>query len=778
MSSHPRRSPSPPPNFFHRTFAAVGTAVEALISPASARRPTGDDLAPDPRLRQFSTNELLRLRAQLDAAIASQSNSANPPISDNTATVPRQVAVNLRDDHSPRTNSAIFRRSPLTPSDIEFNNAMRTTTESIEQPSVRPNVSEVIDMFPEPPISPVPVSTQPPQVLYDSSNIANDPRFQSISGIPRVGSSPPHINRPSTTATAHVPSTSTTATAHDVPLHHHPSSSGPHPLPHALQPTAPSFHPTSHPASPIQSNIPASSSPAIPPTLPSTHHHAAALPSAPPSTSPRRLALRASPRASDDFTRRRVVVSRHDRGSTAKDIQKTKSVATRAIAPEYLLDYLPTDYLLDPSNASLKLANYYLNYNAGIKAIMDRITDFDMDASIEVFEYFDITTGDHGGRTYNLYREGELLPVEKVLAWQSFYQTWSTSLDKQSDDWVYDFHLNCLKPALREELLQELSELPPDQQGGAALIRLTIAKLRSNSYELSLILQKIITEFSIKKYAQEDVTLAGRHLKAIGKTLLLTDDLPPRSTMFVLHGMSASSDSHFNGLVSSLAVGEEFNYAPPAPGQRYSSVIYKKLVSILDKLSKYHLMSVQSGKWPALLSSTAPTRPQIHHTTTSSDVDALATALVNKLNTASSPKGPSASRPCLNCGATDHWRDECPKPFGYLRRNRDRSKSPGPSSLRSQPRSDSRSSSRPSSRPSSRSSSRHRHDSRPRGRPYDRNPTPSHRRVASSSRERTKSVTIAPAAHNVSLTGSDVDAPVQGSSPAAHFLRSFGQPKE
>jgi hypothetical protein len=198
-------------------------------------------------------------------------------------------------------------------------------------------------------------------------------------------------------------------------------------------------------------------------------------------------------------------------------------------------------------------------------------------------------------------------------------------------------------------------------------------------------------------------------------------------------------------------------------GLRSARQCLQQAVTVLPQHSPVWHMA-RCLKTVLVLVATAPTPPTATALASSTDMDAILTALVSRLLTTGSLRStsyrPSRQFLCNNCGSPDHWRNECPQ----LGRSDANSTSHQDSHQRPRSTSRTRSNSRSRSDSCSRSNSRSRSDSRLRsqlsdrtrsnsrddhcGRPILRNPTP--RPVRENSRERT--VAFDAQAHNTTLT--------------------------
>jgi hypothetical protein len=218
---------------------------------------------------------------------------------------------------------------------------------------------------------------------------------------------------------------------------------------------------------------------------------------------------------------------------------------------------MPVGDLIDTTNFSPQIAEYYSTFNLAIDALTTRCQNYDMMASVEIYEYFDIDTGTFGGKKFNLFKHSELFSLERVLDWQCFVYEHFLHEDLQSDTWVKDLVLNALKPEVRDDVVQDLSELSDNQYGGASCIKISFSKLNSGSFEVTLLIQRCLTEFKITLYPGENVSVAGQQIKALGKILQISNSLPARVLAYVVRGMMLSSCAHFNAVCQQFLLNDE-----------------------------------------------------------------------------------------------------------------------------------------------------------------------------------------------------------------------------
>jgi hypothetical protein len=158
--------------------------------------------------------------------------------------------------------------------------------------------------------------------------------------------------------------------------------------------------------------------------------------------------------------------------------------------------------------------------------------------------------------------------------------------------------MNCIGGRLRSEVQEEFYELPDDEQGAATMIYLALAKLHAHSDACVQALQGSITNFKISQIEYEDVSLAATWLRAIVKTLKVTDDIPSRAAGSVLTGMATSSCEPFNTYVSVL---ENVNFKPTGMSRSNSSTSKRRadnVYAVLESCTDKYRDLVHRGHWP------------------------------------------------------------------------------------------------------------------------------------------------------------------------------------
>jgi hypothetical protein len=101
------------------------------------------------------------------------------------------------------------------------------------------------------------------------------------------------------------------------------------------------------------------------------------------------LDLISGPRSpSNGLLTRKPRVPKSERCKDADNVEKLISIATTAPPSEYSLRYITAAGIIDPRQYSPKLADYYTTHGLTLDHIMDRFIDFDMLASVEMYENF------------------------------------------------------------------------------------------------------------------------------------------------------------------------------------------------------------------------------------------------------------------------------------------------------------------------------------------------------------------------------------------------------
>lgn len=782
---------------------ALPEDIESLI-----REPTSHDIAPTNSavfqfLRSPSVSRATSPTSRQNLVSLSQQNLVSPSPPTNPSFLPSNHGTNA---------AAAVPHATVQPSSATSASPSAVNV-SIHGPSLASNLHDAAPPGFFSPLAPPPSTVTPPSLCHDGAPIVptvspsaasppslaiNHPSaFGYTPALPIQPISSSHALAPSPSiqsTNTHLPSTAVThqsahaapwypSTAHPATTQHGPAAPAPaHPQAHVAwqpfaAPPASTAAPTFSASRPNPSHMPtpwshAARAAATPQATFSSHcpstvytphpfglpgFQAVCAPSPAPTMISPGLDIVTSPRSPlNGMLTRQARVSKHERGTDAVDVEKLINIATAALPSEYALRYISSSGIADPTEYSPKIADYYTNYSLTIDAIMDRLIEFDMLATVEMYEHFDLETAAYGGQVINLLKESHLVPLPRVLDWQYYCRLHLSPADQLSDNMVSKLVLKSLHHSVRQDVMYDLAELPEHQRGGATTIKVAMDKLSANSFEIRLCIQRGLTSFVITAYPKEDVTLATQHVKTLARIALQQHDLPPRVVIYVLKGMAKSLSESFNSLCEQFVVREEMDYSPPAPGVNVQKRDFDQLLQVTGKLAQFHRNAIQSGTWPAALKSSSslvvakPSAELPADSVHGPDVESIVAALVSRL----SPGGPrsptrrplyqpSTQFPCSNCGSSEHWHRECPHP-----RTTPRPDSRARSSSHQRPRSTSRtrSDSRPrdASRPSSRSNSR----DNARGRPIFRTQTPG--RPREGSRDRT--VAFDAQAHNVTAT--------------------------
>eukprot|EP00956_Cyclotella_meneghiniana_P042825 scaffold249328_cov81-Cyclotella_meneghiniana.AAC.1 len=277
------------------------------------------------------------------------------------------------------------------------------------------------------------------------------------------------------------------------------------------------------------------------PRMQSHGHHDASSPARPPVSPP------TSP------TRRRimrgvsVLVHRDQRGSSLK----THASAVKELSNDKYLDFLPISDGSDP----VKLAEHYASTDLVIEMIIKRLVQYDM------LDPFMMPDSSASGLTGSPNPDVCILEVAHnvkqpaIAAWiLSTRNTWD-AFDIQSDAWGTEFFLNCLAPALREEVLHETADYDEHYYSAIVVAWIAMRKVFSASFQNLGVLEKMLTGFDISVYPKENVVKASHDLTAATKALKVVHQIPHCALNTILRGMCKSQCTEFNNRCFHLMTG-------------------------------------------------------------------------------------------------------------------------------------------------------------------------------------------------------------------------------
>jgi hypothetical protein len=132
--------------------------------------------------------------------------------------------------------------------------------------------------------------------------------------------------------------------------------------------------------------------------------------------------------------------------------------------------------------STTELASFTANHRLSVTNAINWCTSYDIDR-------FSLSTGTLSGPYTNLFSNHEKFDYNVVLEWQEFVNTHFDPVDQVSSVWLSAWFLKALSDDLHDEVFQEHSELPPNQQGAASLIKLALDKIQNNSHRAKLALQ-------------------------------------------------------------------------------------------------------------------------------------------------------------------------------------------------------------------------------------------------------------------------------------------------
>eukprot|EP00956_Cyclotella_meneghiniana_P007014 scaffold9457_cov86-Cyclotella_meneghiniana.AAC.4 len=231
----------------------------------------------------------------------------------------------------------------------------------------------------------------------------------------------------------------------------------------------------------------------------------------------------------------------------------------------------------------------------------------------------------------------------------SVRNTWDT-FDVQSDAWDTEFFLNCLAPALREEVLHDQTADYDEHYYSAIVVAwIAMRKVFLASFQNLGVLEKMLTGFDISVYPKENVVKASHDLTAATKTLK------------VVHQIRSLRPQHYSSWNVQIAADVD------------TLTLGREIRTTLSTCVSWYRSYLQAGDWPAandLSVSRSLATPSTFSAYSSSAERLLAEAIALMTQTSSrAGTGPSVDRPCVNCGEPTHWKKDCDKPPNYCRDN-------------------------------------------------------------------------------------------------------------
>jgi hypothetical protein len=171
----------------------------------------------------------------------------------------------------------------------------------------------------------------------------------------------------------------------------------------------------------------------------------------------------------------RVSLSKHHRGDIgSRDYNKNFATATYAPEKKFRFKLCPIDTLMDHTSTT-ELASFTANHRLSVTNAINWCTSYDMETPILIPDRFSLSTGTFSGPYTNLFSNHKKFDYVVVLEWQEFVNTHFDPVDQVSSVWLSAWFLKALSDDLHDEVFQEHSELPPNQQGAASLIKMALS---------------------------------------------------------------------------------------------------------------------------------------------------------------------------------------------------------------------------------------------------------------------------------------------------------------
>ena len=260
------------------------------------------------------------------------------------------------------------------------------------------------------------------------------------------------------------------------------------------------------------------------------------------------LTIRQGPAlTANELVTSRVVVKKEDRGDSARDIQRTRERVIKAL--ELKLSTPKYEEVLDATK-ELDLADYSNNWQQAIEGFYEWAHRFDVIDIFQVpdnFDPADPTSIVTCNVWTNLIRKFDEIPLDDVKEWQVFLNCWSGPLERQSSDWAVDVLKISTEKNLLSQVNQDYTRLPSEQRGACTYYKLIVSRIVIRTHEAKIALQNYITNFDIRNFDGENVSMAVMRIKAV-LTSLTEKDVPSNALTKITKGFSSASQEDFKNL--------------------------------------------------------------------------------------------------------------------------------------------------------------------------------------------------------------------------------------
>jgi hypothetical protein len=309
------------------------------------------------------------------------------------------------------------------------------------------------------------------------------------------------------------------------------------------------------------------------------------------------LLLRATPRpnAHANYDLDRIIVHRHQRGSTPKDTAKIRELCTEAITPKITKGNI-AKLLSGSFGSEYDIAEDAARWQTSLATIWRHIIqyDFRLIALIPLtFDPKNISSIPSNVEFVNCVLDHEKLTDDHYFAWQLFIRRFAQDEELTSDAWLEDKLWKSLDDDIKTEVRSDFEELPVDHRGSISLLRIIINRMVRNNQESRRAMEEFIKNFDIQKFPGEDVTKASLRIRAIAQSLGTTK-LPADIAHRVLEGFARASTPAFASLCH---YQESMISSSLVKTNLRQDSLYKTLISILGDLEVKYNELLSGNRW-------------------------------------------------------------------------------------------------------------------------------------------------------------------------------------
>ena len=260
----------------------------------------------------------------------------------------------------------------------------------------------------------------------------------------------------------------------------------------------------------------------------------------------------------EEITGQMVSVKRTERGTTTKEINKTKSYATAALEHKF---GLPTWFLAnkdgeeEEGNLNTKdIQDTVCTIALRCEDFKRRCTDYDMNNLLLVPTLVDPDSDDMSvkwdfSKRRHLLDQFGSISQKEILAWTEDVQCAGKELEKQDMVWLMELARNSCTVDLRRRVEEKMGLLPGYHQGGTTYLWFMLKQMFKVNDSVIKALENFIKKFAeggLQRYSGENVYEARIQFEAVCTRLDEVDRLPKNTVDDLLDGLKKSSHKEFS----------------------------------------------------------------------------------------------------------------------------------------------------------------------------------------------------------------------------------------